>query len=182
IQLVDRETKKLSEPQTIPPYFSSCRHATRDDVERIYEVTDTSATLGTITGVEPFHVQLDMKKLVEKPFAIFGRTGTGKSILNKLVCAGILSKDVGSVLIFDMHSEYGVFSATPRDDLARSQAAHRPARPSAVPETDEGRQRRIRPHPRGDPRGAERRPRLRRLWDGPDGIPVRREHPLAALV
>src|SRR5207245_1970963 len=79
IQLVDRETKKLSEPQTIPPYFSSCRHATRDDVERIYEVTETSATLGTITGVEPFHVQLDMKKLVEKPFAIFGRTGTGKS-------------------------------------------------------------------------------------------------------
>ena len=116
IQLVDRQTKKLSEPQTIPPYFSSCRHATRDDVERIYEVTDTSATLGTITGVEPFHVQLDMKKLVEKPFAIFGRTGTGKSILNKLVCAGILSKDVGSVLIFDMHSEYGVFSATDKTE------------------------------------------------------------------
>ncbi len=116
IQLVDRETKKLSEPQTIPPYFSSCRHATRDDVELIYEVTDTSATLGTITGVEPFHVQLDMKKLVEKPFAIFGRTGTGKSILNKLVCAGILSKDVGSVLIFDMHSEYGVFSATDKTE------------------------------------------------------------------
>src|SRR3989449_1178980 len=116
IQLVDRETKKISEPQTIPPYFSSCRHATRDDVERIYEVTETSATLGTITGVEPFHVQLDMKKLVEKPFAIFGRTGTGKSILNKLVCAGILSKDVGSVLIFDMHSEYGVFSATDKTE------------------------------------------------------------------
>ncbi len=75
IQLVDRETKKLSEPQTIPPYFSACRHAVREDVERIYEVTETSATLGTITGVEPFFVQLDMKKLVEKPFAIFGRNG-----------------------------------------------------------------------------------------------------------
>ncbi len=112
IQLVDRETKKLSEPQTIPPYFSACRHATRADVERIYEITDTSSTLGTITGVEPFHVQLDMKKLAEKPFAIFGRTGTGKSILNKLVCAGIISRDAGSVLIFDMHGEYGVFSST----------------------------------------------------------------------
>src|SRR5439155_360410 len=41
-----------------------------------------------------------------------GRTGTGKSILNKLVCAGIISRDAGSVLIFDMHGEYGVFSAT----------------------------------------------------------------------
>src|SRR3989442_2064416 len=93
IQLVDRDTKKLSEPQTIPPYFSACRHATREDVERIYEVTETSATFGTITGVEPFHVQLDMKKLVEKPFAIFGRTRTGKSFLNKLVCAGILHRE-----------------------------------------------------------------------------------------
>jgi len=112
IQLIERDTKTLSEPQTIPPYFSACRHATREDVERIYEVTETSATLGTITGVEPFYVHIDMGKLVEKPFAIFGRTGTGKSILNKLVCAGILSKDVGSVLIFDMHGEYGIYSQT----------------------------------------------------------------------
>src|SRR3989454_11919681 len=116
IKPVDGEAEKLEDPQTTPPYFSSCRHATREDVERIYQVTDTSATLGTITGVEPFHVQLDMQKLVEKPFAIFGRTGTGKSILNKLVCAGILSCDVGSVLIFGIHSEYGVFSATDKTE------------------------------------------------------------------
>ncbi|OGS62233.1 MAG: hypothetical protein A3K59_10670 [Euryarchaeota archaeon RBG_19FT_COMBO_69_17] len=112
IQLIDRESKRLGEPQTIPPYFSECRHATREDVERIYEPTPKSAPLGTITGVEPFHVHLDFEKLVEKPFAIFGRTGTGKSILNKLVCTAILAKDAGSVLVFDMHGEYGVFSKT----------------------------------------------------------------------
>lgn len=112
IQLVDKETKALSEPQTIPPYFSECRHATKQDVERIYEPTAKSAPLGTITGVEPFYVHVDMEKLVEKPFAIFGRTGTGKSILNKLVCTAILAKDAGSVLIFDMHGEYGVYSKT----------------------------------------------------------------------
>ena len=112
IQLIDRDTRALSEPQTIPPYFSECRHATREDVERIYQPTEKSAPLGTITGVEPFYVHLDFDKLVEKPFAIFGRTGTGKSILNKLVCTAILSKDAGSVLIFDMHAEYGVFSKT----------------------------------------------------------------------
>jgi hypothetical protein len=112
IQLIDRETRKLGEPQTIPPYFSEVRHATRDDVERIYEPTAKSAPLGTITGVEPFYVHLDFEKLVEKPFAIFGRTGTGKSILNKLVCSAILAKDAGNVLIFDMHGEYGVYSKT----------------------------------------------------------------------
>jgi hypothetical protein len=112
IQLIDRETRKLGEPQTIPPYFSEVRHATRNDVERIYEPTAKSAPLGTITGVEPFYVHLDFDKLVEKPFAIFGRTGTGKSILNKLVCAAILAKEAGNVLIFDMHGEYGVYSQT----------------------------------------------------------------------
>jgi len=112
IQLIDRETGRLSEPQTIPPYFSEVRHATREDVERIYVPTAKSAPLGTITGVEPFYVHLEVDKLVEKPFAIFGRTGTGKSILNKLVCTAILSRDVGSVLIFDMHGEYGVYSKT----------------------------------------------------------------------
>ncbi len=116
IQLVDRDTKALSEPQTIPPYFAECRHATRQDVERIYEPTAKSAPLGTITGVEPFYVHVDMEKLVEKPFAIFGRTGTGKSILNKLVCTAILSRDAGSVLIFDMHGEYGVYSKTDKTE------------------------------------------------------------------
>jgi len=112
IQLIERESGRLSEPQTIPPYFSEVRHATREDVERIYEPTAKSAPIGTITGVEPFHVHIDFDKLVEKPFAIFGRTGTGKSILNKLVCTAILAKEAGSVLVFDMHGEYGVFSQT----------------------------------------------------------------------
>ena len=112
IQIIDKETGDLSEPQTIPPYFASCRHATREDVERIYTPTETSATFGTITGVEPFYVHVDMRSLVEKPFAIFGRTGTGKSILNKLLCTAILAKDVGSVLVFDMHGEYGIYSKT----------------------------------------------------------------------
>jgi uncharacterized protein len=112
IQLIDKKTGRLSEPQTIPPYFSQCRYATKEDVDLIYEVTEKSAPVGTISGVEKFYVHLDFGKLVEKPFAIFGRTGTGKSILNKLICCGILAKDVGSVLLFDMHSEYGVFSKT----------------------------------------------------------------------
>ena len=112
IQLIEKETGELSEPQTIPPYFSQCRYATKTDVDLIYEPSEKSAPIGTISGVEKFYVHLDFGKLVEKPFAIFGRTGTGKSILNKLVCCGILAKDAGSVLLFDMHSEYGVFSKT----------------------------------------------------------------------
>ena len=112
IQLINKETGKLSEPQTIPPYFSQCRYATKSDVDLIYEITEKSAPVGTISGVERFYVHLDFGRLVEKPFAIYGRTGTGKSILNKLICCGILATGAGSVLLFDMHSEYGVYSKT----------------------------------------------------------------------
>ncbi|MFQ6106937.1 MAG: ATP-binding protein [Thermoplasmata archaeon] len=116
IQLIHRETSRLSEPQTIPPYFSIARHADRKDVEKIYQVSLHSAPLGSIRGVERFMVHVDFDKLTEKPFGIFGRTGMGKSILNKLVCIGILAKDVGSVMILDMHGEYGVYSRTDKTE------------------------------------------------------------------
>ncbi len=112
IQLIEQESGHLSEPQTIPQYFAEARHATKEDVEHIYAPSEASAPLGTILGVEPFYVDLDFQKLTEKPFGIFGRTGMGKSILNKLVCCGILAKGAGQVLIFDMHGEYGVYSKT----------------------------------------------------------------------
>ena len=110
IQLIAKESGGLSEPQTIPPYFSEARHASRADVESIYEITDTSVPLGTIRGIEPYFVHVDFETLTQKPFAIYGRTGAGKSILNKLICLSILTKDVGSVLVFDMAGEYGIYA------------------------------------------------------------------------
>lgn len=116
IQLIEKETGRLSEPETIPPYFSETRHAAEPDVELIYRKTPASAPLGTIRGVSEFYVHLDFDRLTEKPFAIFGRTGMGKSILNKLVCCGILANTAGSVLVFDMHGEYGVYSQTDKTE------------------------------------------------------------------
>jgi DNA helicase HerA-like ATPase len=112
IQLIDKNSSELSEPQTIPPYFSEARHATKQDVEKIYKVTRTSAPLGTLRGISNFWIDVDVAKLTEKPFAIFGRTGVGKSIFNKILCSAIISKDVANLLIFDMHGEYGVISST----------------------------------------------------------------------
>src|SRR3989454_9944044 len=39
IPLVDREAKKRTEPQTIPPHFPACRQATRGAAERSHEGT-----------------------------------------------------------------------------------------------------------------------------------------------
>ncbi|MEM2933777.1 MAG: DUF87 domain-containing protein [Halobacteria archaeon] len=54
-------------------------------------------------------IPLDLAKLTEKPFAIFGRTGSGKSILCKILCSSIIAKQAAALLIFDMHQEYGMF-------------------------------------------------------------------------
>ena len=110
IQRIRKSDGKVMEPQTIPPYFAECRHATREDVELIYERTEKSAPLGTIRGVEAFHIHMDFDKLTQKPFALFGRTGSGKSVLNKLICLATLATDASSILLFDMHSEYGMYS------------------------------------------------------------------------
>lgn len=139
IQLIDKATGQLSEPQTIPPYFSDARHAQEADVELIYEQTPTSAPLGTIRGVAPFYVHLDFAKLTEKPFAIFGRTGMGKSILNKLVCLGVLAKEAGSVLVFDMHGEYGVYSRTDKTEGLKFYFPERVEVLSLDPQNREGR-------------------------------------------
>ncbi len=110
IQLIDKHNK-LGEPETIPQYLSQARLANRGDVEKIYRHTSASLPLGNLRGID-FEIPLDFSKLAEKPFALFGRTGMGKSILSKIVCSSMLAKDAASVLIFDMHQEYGVFSKT----------------------------------------------------------------------
>ena len=112
IQLIEKLGGRLSEPETIPPYFSEARHAAKSDVEKLYEVTPSSAPIGTLRGISQFNVNIDFGKLVMKPFGIFGRTGSGKSIFNKILCTSILARREASVLIFDMHSEYGMYSKT----------------------------------------------------------------------
>ncbi|MCK5548161.1 MAG: ATP-binding protein, partial [Thermoplasmata archaeon] len=112
IQLIDKGTGGLCEPETIPPYFSEARMATKNDAKNIYKVV--GAPIGTIRGLPDFDISLNLMRLTEKPFGIFGRTGAGKSIFNKILCNGIIGKDTASVLIFDMQDEYGLYSRTDR--------------------------------------------------------------------
>ncbi len=112
IQLIDKSTHDLTDPETIPSYFSICRMATQTDVEQIYAITPTSMHIGTLRGVPDFTIPIDLEKLTEKPFGLFGRTGVGKSILNKILCTCLLAKDIASIFLFDMHTEYGMYSRT----------------------------------------------------------------------
>ncbi|MDP2975888.1 MAG: ATP-binding protein, partial [Anaerolineales bacterium] len=52
-------------------------------------------------------VCIDLEKFVQRSAGVFGATGTGKSFLTRIVLAGLLHYNRASVLVFDMHNEYG---------------------------------------------------------------------------
>ena len=62
--------------------------------------------IGTPLDMEA-KVCLDLEELVKRSIGVFGKSGTGKTFLTRLLLVGILQGDRASSLIFDMHSEYG---------------------------------------------------------------------------
>lgn len=112
IQLIDKKNGALTDVETIPPYFTKVRLATPSDVKTIYQPTRTSMPIGNLRGIPEFEIPIDFDKLTQKAFALLGRTSAGKSFLNKIICNFILKTGVASVLLFDMHNEYGTYSAT----------------------------------------------------------------------
>jgi DNA helicase HerA-like ATPase len=50
---------------------------------------------------------MDLDRFVERSNGIFGKSGTGKSFLTRLLISGIIRKQAAVNLMFDMHSEYG---------------------------------------------------------------------------
>jgi hypothetical protein len=50
---------------------------------------------------------IDLEGFIERSNGIFGKTGTGKTFLTRLVLAGLIHKNRAVNLIYDMHSEYG---------------------------------------------------------------------------
>jgi DNA helicase HerA-like ATPase len=58
-------------------------------------------------------VCVDLQQLVQRSAGVFGATGTGKSFLTRLVLAGLIQHNKASVLVLDMHDEYGHDSVDP---------------------------------------------------------------------
>ncbi|MFI5332730.1 MAG: helicase HerA domain-containing protein [Candidatus Babeliales bacterium] len=97
--------------KTIPPHFSSVYEATKEDVALIFgnedDVSKNYFNIGCPLDMET-PVCLNLERLTERSNGIFGKTGTGKTFLTRLVLAGLIKQDKAVNLIFDMHSEYGL--------------------------------------------------------------------------
>ncbi len=97
----------LEPVRTIPVHFSPVYDATAEDFAHVFGAEDDRHfAIGQPLNMD-IPVCLDLERIAERSNGVFGKSGTGKSFLTRLLLAGIISRDVASTLVFDMHSEYG---------------------------------------------------------------------------
>lgn len=113
--LMVNKKQQIMPVKTIPPHFSNVYEATNADVALIFgdeqDISQRYFTIGCPLDMQT-PVCLDLERLTERSNGIFGKTGTGKTFLTRLVLAGLIKKQKAVVLIFDMHSEYGLQART----------------------------------------------------------------------
>ena len=99
--------------KTVPSHHAPVRLASAGDVGEIFGKPEEDGMFVIGHTREQNHpVCLDLDKFVQRSAGVFGATGTGKSFLTRIILAGLIHHDKTSVLVFDMHNEYGF------DDIA----------------------------------------------------------------
>ncbi|CAN5162441.1 DUF87 domain-containing protein [soil metagenome] len=97
--------------KTIPQHFATVLEVDNKDVALIFGSEDNPTkkyfNVGTPLDMTT-PVCLDLERLTERSNGIFGKTGTGKTFITRLVLAGLIKQEKAVNLIFDMHSEYGL--------------------------------------------------------------------------
>lgn len=96
--------------KTIPSHFSQVYDASERDFRSVFGWEDDPNRRNFAIG-QPLDMQvpvcIDLDRFVERSNGVFGKSGTGKSFLTRLLLSGVIRKQAGVNLIFDMHSEYG---------------------------------------------------------------------------
>ena len=97
--------------KTIPPHFAPVVEVSNADVALIFGDEDDPSKRYFNVGCPidmTTPVCLNLDRLTERSNGIFGKTGTGKTFLTRLVLAGLIKNEKAVNLIFDMHGEYGL--------------------------------------------------------------------------
>jgi len=100
--------------KTVPAHFSAVKLASQRDVEIVFGAEDEKRFyVGTPLDMET-KVCLNIPEFVKRSNGVFGKSGTGKTFLTRLLLIGMLQKNAAVSLVFDMHSEYGWEGKTER--------------------------------------------------------------------
>jgi len=112
----DLSEGNLQPVRTVPSHFSPVYRAQEWDFTRVFgqDTISGQARIGKKKFFEmgkPLDMEVpvcvNLARFVERSNGIFGKSGTGKSFLARLLLCGVIRADVAVNLIFDMHSEYG---------------------------------------------------------------------------
>lgn len=108
----DDKLSELRPVKTIPSHFSPVYEATSDDFALVFGQEDASDPTNNYFNIgKPLNMEtpvcVDLNRFVERSNGIFGKSGTGKSFLTRIFLSGMMHKDIASILVFDMHNEYG---------------------------------------------------------------------------
>jgi DNA helicase HerA-like ATPase len=107
LMLPDDQSAQLLPVKTIPRHFAPVYEAREEDFTRVFGADEGSSfEIGRPLDMD-VPVCLNLSRFVERSNGIFGKSGTGKSFLTRLLICGAIHTGVASNLIFDMHSEYG---------------------------------------------------------------------------
>ncbi len=100
-----------SEPRpvkSVPGHFAPVYAATADEVNLIFGQAEPGYfDIGEPLDMEGIKIYLNLRRFAERSSGIFGKSGTGKTYLTRMLLAGMIQNDVAVNLIFDMHNEYG---------------------------------------------------------------------------
>ena len=104
------EPLELLPVKTIPTHFSQVFEASERDFRMVFGWEDDPHRRNFSIG-QPLDMDvpvcIDLDRFVERSNGVFGKSGTGKSFLTRLLISGIIRKQAAVNLMFDMHSEYG---------------------------------------------------------------------------
>ncbi len=94
--------------KNVPPHHAAVYLAGEGDIAEIFgdPNKDNNFIIG-YTREQGHPVCVDLEKFVQRSSGVFGATGTGKSFLTRLILAGLMHHNKASVLVLDMHNEYG---------------------------------------------------------------------------
>jgi hypothetical protein len=94
--------------KTIPAHFAQVLEASEAEVNLVFGAEDRSHFhIGAPLEMNEVHVNLDLARLVERSSGVFGKSGTGKSFITRMLLAGVVRAGLASCLVFDMHNDYG---------------------------------------------------------------------------
>ncbi len=114
--LIMEEAGEVKPVKTVPAHFTPVYTASQAEVDQVFgpegerRIGGKTAHffhIGQPLDMENVKITLSLERLVERSSGVFGKSGTGKTFLSRLLLAGVIKHRVAVNLIFDMHNEYG---------------------------------------------------------------------------